>query len=117
MQVCYAERKDELHSKGCKEIDTLENNHENITSCDSEGCEYWCKQELCNNKNFSGEQISRIQLILNFKILIKKLKNLPFSFIFSEIICQACDGLSRYEICNETKTCSEETEASNNCTI
>ena len=78
MQVCYAERKDELHSNGCKEIDTLENNHENITSCDSEGCEYWCKQELCNNKNFSGEQISRIQLILNFKILIKTIAKCTF---------------------------------------
>ena len=78
MQVCYAERKDELHSKGCKEIDTLENNHENITSCDSEGCEYWCKQELCNNKNFSGEQISIIQFILNFKILIKTIAKCTF---------------------------------------
>ena len=57
MQVCYAERTGTLHSKGCKEIHTLGSNPENITSCDDEGCEYWCKQELCNNKNYSGKQI------------------------------------------------------------
>ena len=54
-QVCYASKSGDEHSKGCKDKSERGNSKENMTVCDDSGCEYWCSQDLCNNRNFTGK--------------------------------------------------------------